>query len=361
MPGWFEAPVDLPACSRSQTARRLASVHAAEERLLAQMPGTPYRAWDVPVEFKAGRRCFGPRQEREYTIHTVAVGLEHRDKMPIVLVHGFMMGSAAFFKWLPLLAKERTVYAVDVIGMAGSGRPPFDAARLSADEAEELLVASLERWAEATGLSEFALLGHSFGGYLCGAWAARHPGRIQCLGLLSPLLGFSEERIARLERREGASWRQQAVKYMVHTVWAHYITPQALVRWVPGAKNWFERASERRFQSMAQNVTPEEGRLLSEYVVATMDMPSSTERAPLVCFGPLLRPLEMKGGTIKARLSRLDVPVFAVYGDRDWMDPASPADVPNCEFVTLPHSGHHLYLDNPVELAEQVLSRLPTC
>lgn len=352
----------MSTLSKAITGRmqeRLTKIHEAEERLLQLMPETAYRAWDVPVELDVGRRCFLVPLEREYTIHTVAVGLEHRDKEPLVLVHGFMMGSAAFYKWLPLLARERTVYAIDIVGMAGSGRPPFDASVLSADEAEQLLVSAFEHWADAVGLRSFALLGHSFGGYVCGAWAARHPERVSCLGLLSPLLGFSDARTARFEPAEDAPWQLHAMKCIVDTVWAQKITPQSLVRWIPGAKGWFERASQRRFQSYAKNVSPEEGRLLSEYVVATMDTPSSTEQAPLVCFGPLLRPLEVAGGTIKARVAQLEMPVFVVYGDHDWMDKASPEELPNSQFVTITHSGHHLYLDNPEELAAQVLSRMP--
>lgn len=356
------ATLCLSNASNAYTSRineKLSKIHSAEERLLDLMPGTAYRAWDVPVELDVGRRCFLVPVESEYTIHTVVVGQEHRDREPLVLVHGFMMGSATFFKWLPLLARERTVYAIDIVGMAGSGRPPFDASRLSADEAEELLVSAFERWADTVGLKSFALLGHSFGGYVCGAWAARHPERVRCLGLLSPLLGFSDARISRYEPTQDAPWQHHAMKCIVDTVWAKKITPQALVRWIPGAKGWFERASERRFQSFATNVTAEEGRLLSEYVVATMDTPSSTEQAPLVCFGPLLRPLEVAGGTIKARLAQLQIPMFVVYGDHDWMDKASPRELPNCQFVVIPQSGHHLYLDNPEELAAQVLARMP--
>merc|ERR1712062_936919 len=98
-------------------------------------------------------------------------------------------------------------------------------------------------------MGEFDLLGHSFGGFVCTAWASRNPSHIRNLGLLSPLLGYSDERIDRVKQR------MQSVACVVENAWAHHITPQALVRWVPGVKGWFERASARRFQSMAQDVT----------------------------------------------------------------------------------------------------------
>merc|ERR1712032_952377 len=143
------------------------------------------------------------------------------------------------------------------------------------------------------GLSEFALVGHSFGGFVCSVWATQHPHRIKCLGLLSPLLGFSDERLSRYEPSADDPWQRRAMECIIETVWAHHITPQSLVRWIPGAKGWFERSSQGRFQTLASDVTEEEGRLLSEYIVATMDTPASTEQAPLVCFGPLLRPVEV--------------------------------------------------------------------
>mmetsp|Transcript_114914 Transcript_114914/g.321127 ORF Transcript_114914/g.321127 Transcript_114914/m.321127 type:complete len:376 (-) Transcript_114914:89-1216(-) len=354
----FASCENLKASAWSWTEKdRFAAIRDAEERLLSRMPGTRYRTEDIMVRVGAGRRCFFSAPQEEYHIRTVVVGEEHRDKPPIVLVHGFMMGGAAFFKWLPMLARERTVYAIDVIGMGGSGRPPFDARGIGAEEAERLLVEPFERWAEALGLREFDLVGHSFGGFVCAAWAARGAG-VRRMGLLSPLLGFSDERISRLRPAEDTSWQRRAFLCLVETAWAQNITPQSFVRWIPGARGWFERASTRRFQSMAQGVSQEEGRLLSEYIVATMDMPSSTESSATVCFEPFLRPTEVSGGTIKQRLSALRLPVVLVYGDRDWMDRAAPHEVPNCRILTLPDSGHHLYLDNPEGLTTLMLDHL---
>merc|ERR1712007_41159 len=85
-----------------------------------------------------------------------------------------MMGAPAFFKLLPLLAAERTVYAVDIIGMGGSDRPPFNARSMSAEQAEDLLVEPFERWAKAMQLPAFVLVGHSFGGFVAGCWATRN-------------------------------------------------------------------------------------------------------------------------------------------------------------------------------------------
>lgn len=347
----------LPVCIDS----KLAKIHAAEAKVLALMPDTPYETRDVPVRLDAKARCFLRRPAMEYTIRTVIIGEEHADRAPIVLVHGFMMGSAGFFKLLPLLARHRRVYAIDIIGMGGSGRPPFDAERATAAEAEELLVKPFELWAEAMGLSKFVLLGHSYGGFVATCWADRQADAVLCLGLLSPLLGFSDERISRLmEPKEGESWRRYAFRSLVETAWERHITPQTLVRWCPGFKSWFERMSVHRFgrDGWVADMTDEEGRLLSAYLAATLDAPASAEATATVCFGPMLRAMPVGGLTVKQRLARLAAPVFAVYGDHDWMDRPDPAELPACDFVTIERSGHHLYFDNPQALASCILQRI---
>ena len=106
--------------------------------------------------------CCGYHPEyHPWPIHTVIVGTEHTDKAPIVLVHGFMMGAACFFKWYPLLAKERTVYAIDIIGMGGSGQPPFSHDRQTPELAEKLLVEPFMNWATAMGSLSSLLLAAS--------------------------------------------------------------------------------------------------------------------------------------------------------------------------------------------------------
>eukprot|EP00929_Paragymnodinium_shiwhaense_P001266 TRINITY_DN101492_c0_g1_i1.p1 TRINITY_DN101492_c0_g1~~TRINITY_DN101492_c0_g1_i1.p1 ORF type:complete len:436 (-),score=56.40 TRINITY_DN101492_c0_g1_i1:327-1541(-) len=337
---------------KAATTEKLSAVHEAETKILARMHGTPYEVMDVAVPVEYSASSSSSSAPAEYTIRTVVVGREHTDKVPIVLIHGYMMGAPAFFKLLPLLAKERTVYAVDIIGMGGSGRPPFDS-KVSADHAEKMLVAPFERWADQMGLSQFALIGHSFGGFVASSWANRQPERIRSLGLLSPLLGWSEEKISNVEQRMENSWFGTAVD----VAWRYHITPHSLVRRVPGFKRWLSSSNERRFASMSK-LGEEEGRLMSEYVLHSMDMPASMEKTVTVCFGKWLRAADTSEGTIKERLSKLSMPIFAVNGDRDWMEAATSDELPNIKFEVLPGSGHHLYFDNPSGLAEIVFQHL---
>merc|ERR1712226_1832523 len=97
---------------------------------------------------------------------------------------------------------------------------------------------------------------------------------------------------------------------------------------------------------------------MADYVLHSMDMPPSMEKTAVVCFGKWLRAADTSDGTIKERLSRLRMPIFAVNGDRDWMEAASNRELPNVEFEVLPGSGHHLYFDNPAGLAKIVTNHL---
>eukprot|EP00931_Biecheleriopsis_adriatica_P057579 TRINITY_DN34178_c0_g1_i1.p1 TRINITY_DN34178_c0_g1~~TRINITY_DN34178_c0_g1_i1.p1 ORF type:complete len:401 (-),score=82.16 TRINITY_DN34178_c0_g1_i1:41-1210(-) len=347
---------------------KLGRVHEAELKILKQMDHTEFEVQNimVPLSMNArcqacmdqGKWCKGHPEHHKYPIHTVIVGADHNDELPIVLIHGFMMGAACFYKWYPLLAEKRKVYAIDVIGMGGSGQPAFAPSTITKEKAENLLVEPFILWAEAMGLKKFILLGHSFGGFVASAWASRDQGaHIAHLGLLSPLLGWTDQRIEGLKGYFGGSWQRKAVLSIVESAWANHFTPQTLVRWIPGAEKYFKKNAERRF-GRGKTLTEEEGKLLAEYVIATMLTPASAEAAATVLFEPFCRPVEVDGATIKQRLTTLQVPLFAIYGDHDWMDAATDQEVPNCTFITQTDSGHHLYFDNPPELTEHVLNEL---
>lgn len=330
------------------------------------MEGVPFEALDVMVRLDVKPRCHycspdrccgGHPEFHPWPIHTVVVGKEHTDKLPIVLVHGFMMGAACFFKWYPLLARERTVYAIDIIGMGGSGQPPFSHERQTPEAAENLLVEPFVNWADTIGLSQFVLLGHSLGGFVASAWATRDVERIRHLGLLSPLLGWTDERVNRTKAWGATSWQRRAIMATVESAWAHHITPQTFVRWIPGAEGFFQKNAQRRF-GRAKDMSEEECRLLAEYVVATMATPASAEAAAAVCFEPFCKPVEINGATIKERLKQLRTPMFAINGDHDWMEPAAKGEIPHCVFHTLSDSGHHLYFDNPEGLTGIVMREL---
>ena len=108
----------------------------------------------------------------------------------IICVHGFAGGVA---NWLPVwrdFAAANDVYAFDLPGFARSERPRGVRDFASAEASLEWFLGYFERWFEAMGIGleskekgcgvrpagrRVVLMGHSFGGYLCSMFAARHP------------------------------------------------------------------------------------------------------------------------------------------------------------------------------------------
>jgi pimeloyl-ACP methyl ester carboxylesterase len=103
----------------------------------------------------------------------------HAEAVPVVLVHGFGMGSSYMVPLAARLAPEFPAYAPDLPGHGPSDKPPrvLDAAGL----AEALL-----GWMDAVGLTHAAVVGHSSGCQVAIELAVRHPGRVDRLVLVAP-------------------------------------------------------------------------------------------------------------------------------------------------------------------------------
>jgi proline iminopeptidase len=83
------------------------------------------------------------------------------------------------------LAEHRTVYAIDLPGFGRSSRVPYKGS--STEDAEEWFLRAIEDWRKSAGVnSPFTLLGHSFGAYLAGVYALKHPNNISHLILADP-------------------------------------------------------------------------------------------------------------------------------------------------------------------------------
>ena len=100
----------------------------------------------------------------------------HHKGVPLVVVHGYN-GSCDYWypQFLPLVAAERWVIALDLPGCGLSGKLPMHTTETYA----EFLAAFLD----TLGIERADMLGHSMGGLLSLATAARYPERIRKLVL----------------------------------------------------------------------------------------------------------------------------------------------------------------------------------
>jgi len=99
---------------------------------------------------------------------------------PLILLHGATgSGASHFASLLPVVARSLRVHAPDARGHAGTRWDPSDGFA-TAD-----LVQDLAAFADALGLTTFHLLGYSMGAMTALEFAARWPGRLQTLVIVS--------------------------------------------------------------------------------------------------------------------------------------------------------------------------------
>lgn len=151
---------------------------------------------------------FGPRQWHsnlvklsgknralnEFSVERVGEETDHN----LVMLHGYGAGLGFFYKNFEGLSQVKgwKVYALDLLGMGRSSRPPFRIQSKdrqgSITEAENWFIDALEEWRVQKKIDRFTLLGHSLGGYMAVAYALKYPGHLNKLVLASPV-GIPED------------------------------------------------------------------------------------------------------------------------------------------------------------------------
>ncbi|XP_027092591.2 probable 1-acylglycerol-3-phosphate O-acyltransferase isoform X1 [Coffea arabica] len=264
----------------------------------------------------------------------------------LVMVHGYGASQGFFFRNFDTLAAHFKVIAIDQLGWGGSSRPDFTCK--STEETEAWFIDSLEEWRKAKNLSNFILLGHSFGGYVAAKYALKHPEHIQHLILVGPA-GFASENDYKSEwlTRFRATWKGAVLNHL----WESNFTPQKIVRGLgPWGPDMVRKYTSARFGSRAQGsvLTEEESRLLTDYVYHTLAAKASGELCLkyIFSFGAFARmPLVQ-------RASEWKVPTSFIYGFQDWMNYQGAQEarqhmrVP-CEIIRVPQAGHFVFIDAP--------------
>lgn len=116
----------------------------------------------------------------------------------LVILHGYGAGLGFFYKNFEGLSRVKgwKVYALDLLGMGRSSRPPFKIhskdRQKCITEAENWFIDALEEWRVQRKIDRFTLVGHSLGGYMSVAYALKYPGHLNKLILASPV-GIPED------------------------------------------------------------------------------------------------------------------------------------------------------------------------
>ncbi|KAL5985874.1 hypothetical protein ACLOJK_027864 [Asimina triloba] len=213
-------------------------------------------------------RWFRSSSDQPRFINTVT--FDSKDNAPtLVMVHGYAASQGFFFRNFDALASRFRVIAIDQLGctpchslvkyqyvsivalhvmgliifafffITGGAvqaglilhviarkkmRPPtpffYNA------ETEAWFIDSFEEWRKAKNLSNFILLGHSFGGYVAAKYALKHPEHVRHLILVGPA-GFSYESDASEQLTKfRATWKGAVINHL----WESNFTPQKIIR-----------------------------------------------------------------------------------------------------------------------------------
>jgi cardiolipin-specific phospholipase len=292
----------------------------------------------------------------------------------LVLLHGYGAGLGFFYKNFEGLSRVKgwKLYALDMLGMGRSTRPPFKvyakdpAGKIT--EAENWFIDALEEWRILRKIDKFTLLGHSMGGYMAVAYALKYPGHLKKLILASPVgipedpyavsaempsdepeestmaNEFTQDQDATSTQPRGinktASPRRPIPKWVSY-LWDANISPFSIIRWTgPLGPKFVSGWTSRRFSHLPEDEAQSlheyayslfRQRGSGEYALAYILAPGAFARSPLIrrIHGvgrqniPQLTPTTAsRDDEAVPQLKEMGIPVVLMYGENDWMDVA---------------------------------------
>ena len=269
----------------------------------------------------------------------LTLSYERRGSGPLLVCHpGGPGGSAAEFRDF---AGLDDTYELVLFSPRGShGSDPADDYRL------ESYVADLEALREHLGVEQLDLLGFSHGGIVAMAYAAAFGSRIRRLLLVDTLAVWGEEAEAAMndgiEKRRGESWFAEAAKAIEAEQAGEFSSVDELIANV-------QRQAPLYFHRWEGN--EQIGRQLSS---------DFAHSEPLHQFNTVEFPtLDLRG-----ELRTIEAPTLVVVGDDDMIAGPVCADaivreLPDAQLVTIPDSGHFVYVEQPEAFRAALTEFLP--
>jgi pyruvate dehydrogenase E2 component (dihydrolipoamide acetyltransferase) len=257
-----------------------------------------------------------------------ALGRDDRgDGEPLVLLHGVATSRLVWSRVIEPLARRRRVIAVDVpgFGQSAPAGPGFDLDRVA-----DALVGGLR-------LERFDLVGHSLGGAVAVATAARHPEAVRTLVLVAP--AGLEPRATRVAAALGAAAER--------AVYARRALGYQLV------------ARSRGRQAMFGATVADAGRLHPADARLLLDASGGARRVS----AGVRRALE---ADLRDDLATAPMPVGAIWGSADRVVPYAGLEAlrrlrADAVVETIAATGHIPQIERPaafVAALERVLDRL---
>jgi pimeloyl-ACP methyl ester carboxylesterase len=263
------------------------------------------------------------------TRYTYQRGRERIDRdPPILLIHGFGASIGHWQHNLPVLAADRTVYGLDLVGWGGSRKPNigYDI-DLWVDQVYDF-------WQTFVG-RPMLLVGNSIGSLVALVAAARHPQMAASLVMVSlPDLSAEQELIPRpLQPLVNGIKRAIFNPPLLHGLFRVVSKPKVARKWAQIAYANADRVTDELLDIF---LTPaQEAEAPAAFVKIMQGMTSSN-------FSPNIRKL----------LPQMQIPMLLLWGCEDRMIPSQTANVllklnPLLELVKLEGAGHCAHDEMP--------------
>jgi len=228
----------------------------------------------------------------------------------VVLLHGFGASADSWNRFARPLTKRYRVIAPDQPGWGASTRIE------SASYGYPAQVERLHQFLSALGLKRVHLVGHSMGGFIASAYAARYPDEVITLGLIAP-------------------------HGMVEPV------PSELANAVAKGDNWLVATSYPEFDRLLNNVfarRPYAPKAVLNYL-AGHAIRNSAKSAKIFA------EMQTNDPPLAERLPKIEAPALIVWGDQDRVLHVSCADlfrkgIKSSELMIIPGSGHMPLVEN---------------
>ncbi|XP_019881709.1 (Lyso)-N-acylphosphatidylethanolamine lipase isoform X2 [Aethina tumida] len=304
-----------------------AKLISIEKRIL-EVVKTAYKGWFVPVQTVSD----------EDKIWTVSLNPESKNT-PLLLLHGFAAGLGFWCLNFDAFAKDRPVYAIDLLGFGRSSRPTFSSDNT---EAEKQLVESIEQWRKSVNLDKFIILGHSFGGYLATSYSIQHPEHVKHLILADPW-GFN----IKPDNFNPPLWLKTLAFFLYPFT---QFNPLATVRAAGPIGPWLIKKTRADIsEKYAESLDDKD--LITEYIYQCNSQKPTGESA----FHSMMKGFGWAKNPMIDRIQDLDknIPMTILYGEYSWIDKSSGAIIQDkrptsyVDLKIVPGAGHHINADQP--------------
>ena len=257
--------------------------------------------------------------------------------VPLVCHPGGPGFSALYLGDLAGLAAHAELVLVDPRGTGASPRPHDRRAYAIED-----YVADVEELREELGIEQLDLLGHSHGGVVAMAYAARYTARVRRLVLASTLPRFAAEQQGAMEeameRCSGEPWYADARAALEQEQAGAFVSDEELGELVARELPFYFASygeQERAYHDMIRGEVPNADalRLFNEEIFEAFD----------------LRP----------ELGRIEAPTLVITGERDFITgPLCAGElaskIPEATTVVLPGVGHFVFVEARDRFREEV-------